>query len=370
VKHRSPFLVVPFLIVLTAACGTSTNGPSTSKPPAGDFSLAETATRAGFWIGAAVPGDVLDPRMEAVPNHFNSITAESIMKWGDLAHEVGIYDFSHADRLVDFAADKGLRLRGHTLVWAKFPGSGHPANLPGLIFAAPDPASLMRTILTEHVTTVVSRYAGRVESWDVVNEPMNFNAAGLEKNLFLLSMGPDYIAEAFRAAHEADPDARLFLNEFFLDYAGAKSNDFLNLLSDLIAAGVPIDGVGIQAHVQLSVPNQTDFLRFLQAIADLGLLVELTEVDIAKTAFLRQLIEGEDAWELQAEVYVGLASSCIAVETCQGITTWGIDDAHTWLDDFFPFSLLAPNEPLLLDADLNKKPAYFALQEELARRVP
>ena len=365
-KHRNLLLLAPFLILLTAACGTTENRP------AGDLSLAETATRAGFWIGAAVPGDVDDPRMNAVPTHFNSITAERTMKWGELAQEVGVYDFSEADGLVDFAAQKGLRLRGHTLVWGKFPGSGHPANLSELMDGATDPESLMRAILTEHITTVMSRYAGRVESWDVVNEPMNFASAGLEPNLFLRSMGPEYIAEAFRAAHEADPEARLFLNEFFLDYAGAKSDDFLNLLSDLVAAGVPIDGVGIQAHVQISVPDEADFRLFLQAIADLGLAVELTEVDVAKTALQTRLAQGEDLWELQAEVYDALASSCVAVETCQGITTWGIDDGQTWLDDeeYSPFWQLAPHEPLLLDADLNKKPAYFAVQERLAQRIP
>jgi endo-1,4-beta-xylanase len=211
-----------------------------------------------------------------------------------------------------------------------------------------------------------------VESWDVVNEPMNFAGAGLEQNLFFQSMGLEYIEEAFQAAHDADPEARLFLNEFFLDYGGAKSDDFLNLLSNLLAAGVPIDGVGIQAHVQISVPDTADFLHFLQAVSDLGLTIELTEVDVAKTAFQTRLDEGEDLWELQAEVYDALASSCVAVAACQGITTWGIDDSHTWLDDeeYSPFWTLAPHEPLLLDAELNEKPAYFAVQERLAQRIP
>lgn len=109
--------------------------------------------------------------------------------------------------------------------------------------------------------------------------------------------------------------------------------------------------------MQLSVPDQTNFLRFLRTIADPGLVIELTEVDIAKTAFLKRLIEGEEAWELRAQVYGGLASSCVSVEACRRITTWGIDDAHTWLDDSFPFSVRALKEPLLLDPDLNRKPA-------------
>jgi endo-1,4-beta-xylanase len=332
-----------------------------------DCTLAETAAQASFWIGAAVKDSAAQPSTQAaVPTHFNSITAENAMKWGNLARTLGSYDFGDADGLVEFAEQKGARVRGHTLLWGRGP---QPADLEAEIAAAADPQQRMRELLAEHIGTVVGRYAGRVQSWDVVNEPLAIGAGELDRNLFFLTLGESYIAEAFRLAHEADPSAQLFLNEFFLSYDGQKPQAFLALVGRLLADGVPIHGVGVQAHfdafLPLPFPTRAEFQGFLEQLADLGLAVELTELDISINYFLADA----EPFARQAEAYGEVTAACVAVPACQGITTWGIDDAGTWLDFFPPFHIIAPHHPLLFDADLQPKPAYFAVRDTIAARI-
>lgn len=368
--RRTSLLSLTALLSLAVACGSPDDCRSLDcSQEASDCTLAQTASQAGFWVGAAVPGDVSDPRMEAVVTHFNSITAENAMKWGELAPRVGDYDFGQADALVDFAHANGLRLRGHTLVWGKFPGHGYPAELRDLMAQASEPADLMREILAEHIRTVVGRYAGRVASWDVVNEPLALLGPALELNVFSEALGADYIAEAFHTAHAADPEAMLFLNENLLSYTDAKARAFVELVAGLLDDGVPVHGVGIQAHLFLSVPPPEDFRAYLEELADLGVTVELTEVDVAKAAIRSWEDTERPIFDAQADVYRSLVAACLALPGCRGATFWGIDDEHTWLDSFGLSAADAPNEPLLLDMQLRPKPAYFALRDVIAERI-
>ena len=371
-----PFiLVIVVLVAGSAIAGDSkTNAdvyralPLSCRIPEARCSLGETADEVGLFAGAAVTHDVSDPRMDAVPIHFNSITAENALKWGALSPTLGNYNFTRADALVDWAQDNDLRIRGHVLVWGKSPGHGHPDDLADLVEQARDPEAFVRNAIRDHIATVVGRYAGRIETWDVVNEPLSVIGRGFEKNVFYNAMGREYIAEAFRAARQADPNARLVLNEYFNAYNGQKAAFFLELLEDLIDEGVPIDGVGIQAHVYFYAPHTDHLADFMAAIDALGLEVELTEVDIAKTAIIGPLLLGQELFEVQAELYATLADACTTTPLCRGLTVWGIDDGHTWLDRTFPFEFFAPHDPLLLDRDLDSKPAYFAVMESFAGR--
>ena len=364
--NRAILLAGLFLIL----CGlTSSCDPCTRPGFGADRTLGETATATGMYAGVAVPADLSDPRMEIVPIHFNSVTAENAMKWGELAHELGDYDFTAADALVDWAEAHGLRVRGHTLVWGPSPDQGYPADLPAKIGEAADPEAFTRDAIRTHVSTVAGRYAGRIESWDVVNEPLAIVGSGFDRNIFHEAMGPDYIAEAFHAAREADPDARLFLNEYFLSYDGPKARAFVDLAAGLLEQGVPIDGAGIQGHVYITAPEPPILKSFLAELADLGLQIELTELDILNLAMLGRLESGLDLYEVQADVYGDLADACVETPACMGITVWGIDDGHSWFDALFPFTLFAPNDPLLLDRSLAPKPAYHAVREAIARRM-
>lgn len=313
---------LPILASLWLLAPAATALPVSSadcRDPAAGCTLAETAAQAAFWIGAAIDAPPEPAARATLPAHFNSVTAENAHKWGQLTGGVGHYDFAAADSIVAFAEANGARVRGHTLYWGRGP---LPSDLQVEIDAAPDPAARAREILVEHVQTVVGRYAGRIQSWDVVNEPLDELTGAPDENVLFRELGVDYIAEAFRAARSADPGAQLFLNEFFQNYTGEKADAFVDLVRNLLAAGVPIDGVGVQGHIapgpgQLAPPDRATFQAFLQRLSDLGVAVEITELDVS-IFFFR---DAADPLAAQARAYAELAAACIAVAACQGITT-------------------------------------------------
>jgi endo-1,4-beta-xylanase len=340
--------------------------------PDADCTLAETARQAGVFVGAAIASPELPAVQATIPREFNSITGENAMKWGSLARTVGSYDFGDADAIADFAASAGVRLRGHTLLWR----DQLPADLEDTVEAATDPAAKLSELIDEHLSTVVPRYRDVVAVWDVVNEPLGQFTGDLDPNIFGRTLGEAYIDEAFCRAHELDPDAQLFLNEFFSFYGGVqtpldpKAQGFLDLVKRLLDRGVPVHGVGAQAHFDgifagvVPLPTREEFEGFLRSLADLGVAVELTELDVSINYF-----QGDpDPLARQAEFYGEVVAACMAVSNCKAVTTWGIDDSRTWLDFVSPFSFLAPHQPLLFDASLEPKPAYFAVRDAVAGR--
>jgi endo-1,4-beta-xylanase len=337
-----------------------------------DCTLAETARQAGVFVGTTISSPDLPAEQATIPRDFNSMTPENAMKWGELARTVGNYDFADADAIADFAASAGVRLRGHALVWKQ----QLPANLEDTVEAASDPAAKLRELIDEHLSTVVPRYRDVVAVWDVVNEPLHPFTGDLDVfNIFGRTLGETYIDEAFRRAHELDPDAQLVLNEFFLSYGVGtlfeeKTRGFLDLVERLLDRGVPIHGVGVQAHFNglvpelIPLPTREQFEGFLRELADLGVFVELTELDVSTNYF-----RGDpDLFARQAEFYGEVVAACMAVPRCTTVTTWGIDDSRTWLDRWELSAPLAPHEPLLFDASLEPKPAYFAVRDALAAR--
>ena len=330
--------------------------------------LAEEATRRGVWLGTALRSLTEEPVDEVVPRHFNSTTPASALEWGQLLRdqESGEYDFSAADALVDYARERGARVRGHALIWGRFPGRGHPAGLEERLGQADDPAVLLRRIMREHIDAVMGHFRGRVASWDVVNEPMARLTSGLDNSVFYRTLGRGFVGEAFRMAHEADPRAELFLNEQFLRYQDARQAAFLALVDEMLADGVPLHGIGIQSHVVLSRVDIPAFTKFLRAIESRGLAIELTELDVR----LRLFGGAQDPYAAQGEEYRALAQACLGVEACRGITVWGISDADTWLDELPPFRWLKPNAPLLFDEALRRKPAYEGVLRALLTRDP
>ena len=339
--------------------------------PGAGCTLAETTRQAGVFVGAAIGSPELPAVQATIPRDFNSITAENAMKWGSLAPTVGNYDFADADAIADFAASAGVRLRGHTLLWR----DQLPADLEDTVEAAADPAAKLRELIDEHFSTVVPRYRDVVSVWDVVNEPLQQFTGDLDLNIFGRTLGEAYIDEAFHRVHELDPEAQLVLNEFFFFYGlgtpfEGKARGFLNLVKRLLDRGVPVHGVGVQAHFfgllpgLFPLPTRAEFEGFLRALADLGVAVELTELDVSINYF-----QGDpDPFARQAEFYGEVVAACMAVPNCTAVTTWGIDDSRTWLDRWELSAPLAPHEPLLFDASLEPKPAYFAVRDALAAR--
>lgn len=357
-------LVVWLLVASTIAVSALAQLRSDCSLPGASCTLAQTAAQAGVWIGEAIADPSAAPEQATVPGHFNALTSENAMKWGSLAPTVAHYDFATADAVVAFAQRTHSRLRAHTLVWH----SQQPRDLETEVEAAPDPAARLRELMRQHIRTVVERYRGKVAVWDVVNEPLDDVAGKLRDSVFSRLLGEAYIGEAFRLTRELDPDAELFLNEFLLGYSGSKANGLRSLLRRLLDQGVPIDGVGIQAHFfpVFTLATRDQIQGYLRSIADLGLKVEITELDVSISHFL----DDPDPLARQAEFYRDVVAACMAVTACQAVTLWGIHDGNSWLDRAPPWDAQAPNRPLLFDADLMPKPAYYAVRDALASRAP
>jgi len=344
-------------------CGDDDNferGQPDCRAPGVDCTLREAAAQAGVLIGAAF-GDRGEGDPEYLPalrKDFNSVTAEGAMKWGATQPEYGVFNFGPADWIMDFAEANGLSVRGHTLIWEQ----SIVDATPDYVTAITDPEEL-RALMANHIQTVVGRYRGRIDAWDVVNEPLETLGSRLYENVFYELLGPGYIAEAFELAHAADPDATLFLNETLIS-AGSpevRFNVLLTLVADLLDQGVPLHGVGLQGHFIIAAPKRDELRANIEKLAELGVVVELTEVDIV----LRGTGDETTRLERQRQDYFDLASACVAVEACRRITLWGFTDRYTWINDFFQPGLA----PLPLNENYERKPAYFGLRDGLLSAV-
>lgn len=316
--------------------------------------LHEAGTLAGIRVGATVePAETTDTTYAStLTTHFGSVTPENALKWYSVQNTRGTFTFGPGDTVVNFAVANGMEIRGHALVWSK------DEYTPDWVEAISDPNEL-RTVMEEHITAVIDRYEDRIHRWDVVNEPLATLGTGPSDSVFW-SMGSGWIADAFAAAHAADPTAELWLNEFGSDWVPGKHAALLALVADLVADGVPIDGVGIQTH---RLPNSTldagVFAQQLRDFANLGLDVAVTELDVPTSptdaaAFTKQAVE-----------YGKVFDACLAVTGCTEVTVWGVTDAATWLDTLGP-PFTAPTRPLLFDSAYAAKPAYTTSRDRLA----
>lgn len=273
---------------------------------------------------------------------FGSVTPENELKWETVEPQRGQFDFGPADRIVNFARTHGMAVRGHVLVW-------HLQN-PGWLNDL-SPAQL-RQALADHIRTVMRRYAGRIGEWDVVNEAVADNGEP-RRSLWLDKLGIGYIALAFRLAHEADPQAKLFYNDYGAEGMGRKADAVYALVATLKRARVPIDGIGLQAHVDTRPPP--GYARNIERFAKLGLRVELTEMDV------RTRTDDAAARAAQAQQYARLVDGC---RPCSRFTVWGVDDGDSWVPGAYP----GYGHATLLDGDLRPKPAFDAFRRALLRR--
>ncbi len=313
------------------------------------LALRELAARAGIPVGAAVEPEYLAQDPQFAPTfarEFSSLTPENKMKWDTTEPVRGQFNFVPGDALVDFAEQHGMRVRGTALFWGRL-------QLPDYVKAAVD-ADDARAMLTSHISTVVSHYAGRVAEWDVVNEPLTLigqvgTTDGLDDHVMLEKLGPGYIAEALAIARAADPAAKLYLNDFLVEAPGAKQDRFVRLATDLLAAGAPLDGIGLECHMGLTGFPTADVLETaIRRFTDLGLEVELTELDVPA-------LGRPGGVGAQGTYYRSIFAACLAVPGCRAVTTWGVSDHYSWLRNFG-----APGEiPLMFDDAWMRKPAYF-----------
>jgi endo-1,4-beta-xylanase len=289
---------------------------------------------------------------------FDSLTAENEMKWYAIEPEPGRFTFEAGDRLVAFAEEHGMRMRGHTLVWH--------SQLAPWVKALQGEA--LRAAMRRHTTQTVAHYRGRLKQWDVVNEALD-DSGKLRLDSPFSALGFEYIEDAFRAARAADPKAELFYNDYDIEAPNsAKTAGAYDLVKRLKQRGVPIDGIGFQMHVDpRRWPSSDEMRQTFERFAALGLRVELTEVDVPIGE-----IPGSEAEKLnaQSEIARGVVKACLAVPACSGLTFWGLTDRHSWLSspEWAKLRGNGPHRPLLLDEQYRRKPVYAGVLAALRGR--
>jgi endo-1,4-beta-xylanase len=353
----TPMLVKKALTVAGAFALILTTGVGSSLAQ----SLREQADKAGMLVGAAVAPSLFSEASYAstLAREFNMLEPENVMKWAAIRPNQNTFNFKPGDQVVSFAEAHGMKVRGHCLVWAKY----NPAWLADGRFA---PDQLSHT-LRAHITTVVKHYAGQVFAWDVVNEAFDARG-GLEHSIWydgpgigLAGKGTAYIEQAFRWARATDPKALLFYNDYDAEGLNAKSEAIYAMVKDFKSRGVPIDGVGIQAHIfNLNTLAISSLGANIARLTALGVQVHITEMDVGLPLNAKAGLLDQTDLMRQAEIYRYVATACLHQPGCTAFQTWGFTDKHTWIPGY---TKGAKGIPLLFDQNYTPKPAYRALLE-------
>jgi endo-1,4-beta-xylanase len=311
-----------------------------------------------FLIGTAIENNELeDPGyVQLLKKHFSSITAENAMKPEVIHPTEDSFDFTRADKIVEFAEKNNIILRGHTLIWHNqvpdwfFTENGNPVT-----------KSKLKERIKNHIKTVMERYKGKIYAWDVVNEPIDADQPdGLRKNQWYNILGEEYIELAFRYAKEADPNAKLFLNEYDT-YLPNKKQRIIELIKKLRQKGIVVDGVGMQMHITLTRPVLYDFESSIKDFIDLGLEIHITEMDMSvyddNTSSYGSISDDilNEQGHRAGDIFDILKKY---KKNITNVTFWGMSDAHTWLKYFFT---KRNDWPLLFDDNLKAKPFYWGI---------
>ena len=331
-----------------------------------------------FLIGAAVNDDVVsgkDSKAAAiVEKHCNTITPENVMKWALIHPEPNRYDFAAADRFVDFGQKNKMFIVGHTLVWQnQIPTWAFKDDANNLLGR-----DAMLARMKDHIFTVMGRYKGRVNGWDVVNEALS-DSGQFQRTKWFNIIGEDFISKAFEYAHQADPNAELYYNEYSLEKP-AKRDACVRLVKYLKAKGLRIDGVGIQGHWGMEYPTSKELDAFIDAFAALGVKVMVTELDIdvlpSATQYmgadinvrfelqkrLNPYVDGlpDEVQKKLADRYAELFAILLEhKDTISRVTLWGVYDKTSWLNNWPVRG--RTSYPLLFDRNYQPKPAFDAV---------
>lgn len=351
-----------------------TGSPDTNNAASAGIGAARNlGSLVDFPVGVAVPADPSPKsllqsaeRQALVERYFNSITADNIMKMGYLQPLHGQFTFEHADALVDYARQRGMHMHGHALVWH--------SQAPVWMNEYEGTRQDFEKILTQHIRTVAEHFAGRVQSWDVVNEAFDDEVPSeYRETIWYSNIGPEYLELAFRTARSADPRAVLYYNDYNISGAlgPAKLDRILEMVDDFQARGVPIDGIGFQMHIETDRPSLQDIRDSFAKAAARGIKVRISELDVSVNAS-REFDEfSTELAELQRQRYadvVRIYREAVPAPLRGGITVWGITDGDSWIPGFKK----RPDWPLLFDAHFQPKPALQGMIEGLmpARRRP
>jgi endo-1,4-beta-xylanase len=354
--QKNRFLLVVFIMVFMYSCKSKIADP-VSENGLKDY------YKNYFPIGCSVmPSSLTSDESPLIMKEFNSLTAENVMKMGPLHPAERTYYWIDADKIVDFAQANGMKVRGHTLVWHN--------QTPSWIFLDSVGKTVSKEVLLQrlkdHITTVVTRYKGKVYAWDVVNEAIDDeNSKIYRETPWYTICGEEYIAKAFQWAHEADPDAQLFYNDYSTESSG-KRDRIYNMLKKLKDAGIPVHGIGLQGHWSIDWPSEADIRTAIATFSSLGIEVQITELDISvysSSADFSVRKPGDDTFTTLMETkQIDKYKMIFRVfrenkDVITGVTFWNITDRKSWLDNF-PVAN-RKNYPLLFDQILKPKKAYW-----------
>ena len=337
-----------------------------------DVTLRQAAARSRILIGAAADAGefgypdplLLDPLYgSTLSAQFSMLEPENAMKWIVLHPEQNTYDFGPGDELLAFGLAHGMRVRGHNLCWDQY----NPDWLTSMSTSAPD---TLAALLHDHISSVVSHYKGRVFAWDVVNEAVSDAATGTNvamKDSIWYNMpgiglpGTGYVEKAFQWAHQADPDALLFYNEYDIYTPSPKADAVYAMLSDFVKRGVPVDGLGMEMHLGLGTyPDSAGLAQTISRFTSLGLQVHITEMDVALPVDAMSVATSSNL-QFQAQEYARILGVCLANSGCTAFQTWGFTDKRSWIPASYP----GLGDALLFDQTYQAKPAFYSLLDEL-----
>jgi endo-1,4-beta-xylanase len=370
IKLSSIFLLTVSGLLL-AGCYNTKKATNISGTP----SLKETFKK-DFLIGTALSAQQIEEKdsgaARLVPQQFNAATPENIMKAEVIHPGWDRYNFDLADKLVAYAKKNNIQVTAHTLIWH----SQTPPFLRGM-----KDADSIKQYFVNHITTVASRYDGKVYSWDVVNEALNEDGT-LRNSIFLQKLGDDYIVEAFRLAQQAAPHTKLYYNDYNIEQPKKRAGA-IAIIKKIQAAGVRIDGVGIQGHWHVDNVPMENIEESLKEFSALGIQVAFTELDlsvlpnprgrsnsadISQTANYNEQInpytkELPDSMQQKlATAYADLFTLFLKYsEKISRVTFWGVNDGQSWLNGFPVRG--RTNYPLLFDRQYKPKPAFYKVIE-------
>jgi endo-1,4-beta-xylanase len=330
-------------------------------------SLRALAARIGLRLGTAlIPQDIETPSYAAIAaSQFSLVTPGNGMKWQIVEPTQGTYDWSQADQLVAFAQANGQLIRGHTLLWHNQLPDWLTTGVGNGTITAPQ----LRQLLYEHIMIEVTRYRGKIWQWDVANEFfLDSDPSGIDPNNFwIAALGPDIIPQAFRWAHEADPHALLFYNDYNIageDGTNAKSDAVYAWLREQLAAGVPITGIGNQGHLDTQYGfSGALFQQDLARYATTGVKVAITEADVR--TFVNNATDQVPTDSLavfaQPYEYSQMLKAALAVPDVISFTVWGFTDSDSWV----PGTFAGEGYAGIYDVNQQPKDAYYELQSDL-----
>ncbi|WP_157640914.1 endo-1,4-beta-xylanase [Longispora albida] len=329
-------------LAAAALCAGALSTVTASPASAAPVTLRSAAAAKGIYFGGEISQPLLSnsTATSLAAAQFGMITPENEMKWDATEPSPGNFTFAAGDAIVQFGRSNGMRVRGHTMVWAN--------QVPSWVGALPP--DQVRAAMERHISGLGNHYRGQVYAWDVVNEPFD-DSNNWRDSPFLRAMGPGYIATALHAARAADPGAKLYINDYNIEGVNAKSDAMYNLVKSLKSQGVPLDGVGFEGHLitgQVPADLQANMARF----AALGVDVAITELDV------RMPVPASEAnLAQQATDDANIVRACLAVPRCVGISQWAVGDADSWVPGWFP----GEGAATLFDMNYQPKPSYHAV---------